>query len=39
VFTSDCLAEVFGLIADVLDDPRTGLPVVVPVSAPAPLLR
>jgi iron complex transport system ATP-binding protein len=34
VFTAERLAEVFGLAADVLDDPRTGLPVVVPVSAP-----
>jgi iron complex transport system ATP-binding protein len=34
VFTAERLAEVFGLTADVLDDPRTGLPVVVPVSAP-----
>ena len=33
---SDLLDDVFGLDADVLDDPRTGLPVVVPVSAPAP---
>ena len=32
VFTTDLLEEVFGLRADVLDDPRTGLPVVVPVS-------
>ncbi|MCW2758872.1 MAG: cobalamin/Fe(3+)-siderophore transporter ATP-binding protein [Nocardioidaceae bacterium] len=33
VFTPELLAEVFGLEADVLDDPRTGLPVVVPRSA------
>jgi iron complex transport system ATP-binding protein len=33
VFSVGLLAEVFGLVADVLDDPRTGLPVVVPVSA------
>jgi len=37
IFTSQLLADVFGLRADILDDPRTGLPVVVPVSAPAPL--
>jgi iron complex transport system ATP-binding protein len=38
VFTSDLLGDVFGLAADVLDDPRTGLPVVVPVcAAPAPV--
>jgi len=36
IFTSQLLADVFGLRADILDDPRTGLPVVVPVS-PAPL--
>ncbi|HRD63528.1 MAG TPA: ABC transporter ATP-binding protein, partial [Nocardioides sp.] len=36
VFTVDLLQEVFGLTADVLDDPRTGLPIVVPVSAPTP---
>jgi iron complex transport system ATP-binding protein len=33
VFTTELLADVFGLRADVLDDPRSGLPVVVPVSA------
>ncbi len=33
VFTTARLADVFGLDADVLNDPRTGLPVVVPVSA------
>jgi iron complex transport system ATP-binding protein len=32
VFTVELVDEVFGLRADVLDDPRTGLPVVVPVS-------
>ena len=32
VFTVAMLEEVFGLKADVLSDPRTGLPVVVPVS-------
>ena len=37
VFTADCLHEVFGLTADVLEDPRTGLPVVVPVSAALPV--
>ena len=30
VFTPDLLAETFGLDADVLEDPRTGLPIVVP---------
>jgi hypothetical protein len=39
VFTVDLLADVFDLRADVLDDPRTGLPVVVPVSAPVPAGR
>lgn len=33
VFTPGMLAEVFGLDADVLSDPRTGLPIVVPVTA------
>ena len=33
VFTEALLEDVFGLRADVLDDPRSGLPVVVPVSA------
>lgn len=37
VFTTQCLQEVFGLRADVLEDPRTGLPVVVPVSQTAPV--
>jgi iron complex transport system ATP-binding protein len=37
IFTSELLQEVFGLRADILHDPRTGLPVVVPVSAPARL--
>jgi iron complex transport system ATP-binding protein len=32
VLTSELLADVFGLRADVMADPRTGLPVVVPVS-------
>ncbi|WP_308188273.1 ABC transporter ATP-binding protein [Nocardioides sp. R-C-SC26] len=30
VFTEPLLAEVFGLDADVLPDPRTGLPIIVP---------
>ena len=35
VFTPELLAATFGLTADVLTDPRTGLPIVVPVcSAP-----
>ena len=33
VFTAPLLAEVFGLDADVLTDPRTGLPIVVPTSS------
>jgi len=33
VFTEALLEDVFGLRADVLDDPRSGLPVVVPISA------
>ena len=33
VFTAELLESVFGLRADVLEDPRTGLPVVVPVSS------
>jgi iron complex transport system ATP-binding protein len=33
VFTEALLEDVFGLRADVLDDPRSGLPVVVPLSA------
>ncbi|QIG43304.1 ABC transporter ATP-binding protein [Nocardioides anomalus] len=37
VFTADCLHEVFGLVADVLEDPRTGLPVVVPVAGALPV--
>lgn len=32
VFTPALLAETFGLAADVLPDPRTGLPIVVPTS-------
>jgi ABC-type cobalamin/Fe3+-siderophores transport system ATPase subunit len=38
VVTAELLQKVFGLRADVLDDPRTGLPVVVPVLAPAPVV-
>jgi iron complex transport system ATP-binding protein len=37
VFTPELLRETFGLSADVLTDPRTGLPIVVPVcSVPVP---
>ena len=32
VFTVELLADVFGLDAAVLPDPRTGLPIVVPTS-------
>ena len=32
VLTAPLLDEVFGLKADILEDPRTGLPVVVPIS-------
>jgi iron complex transport system ATP-binding protein len=35
VFTSANLLDVFGLDADVLTDPRTGLPIVVPTSSAA----
>lgn len=35
VFTSGMLSAVFGLDADVLPDPRTGLPIVVPCSSAA----
>jgi iron complex transport system ATP-binding protein len=35
VFTPEMLAEVFGLDADVLTDPGTGLPIVVPTSSAA----
>ena len=35
VFTSAMLAETFGLDADVLADPRTGLPIIVPTSSAA----
>ena len=33
IFTPTLLLDVFGLSADVLPDPRTGLPIVVPMSA------
>jgi iron complex transport system ATP-binding protein len=35
VFTPAMLAETFGLDADVLPDPRTGLPIIVPTSSAA----
>jgi iron complex transport system ATP-binding protein len=35
VFTAQMLSEVFGLEADILSDPRTGLPIVVPLSSSA----
>jgi len=35
VFTTAMLAETFGLDADVLRDPRTGLPIIVPTSSAA----
>jgi iron complex transport system ATP-binding protein len=35
VFTTAMLAETFGLDADVLPDPRTGLPIIVPTSSAA----
>ncbi|CAB4704007.1 MAG: ATP-binding cassette domain-containing protein [Actinobacteria bacterium] len=35
VFTPDMLSAVFGLDADVIPDPRTGLPIVVPTSSAA----
>ena len=37
VFTTVMLAETFGLEADVLADPRTGLPIIVPTSSAATL--
>ncbi|MCW2842897.1 MAG: hypothetical protein JWN22_813 [Nocardioides sp.] len=37
VLTTGLLADVFGLDADVLDDPRTGLPIVVPNSSATPV--
>ncbi|WP_205474295.1 ABC transporter ATP-binding protein [Nocardioides sp. SYSU D00038] len=36
VFTEELLSAVFGLDATVLPDPRTGLPIVVPVSCATP---
>ncbi|MBI2243287.1 MAG: ABC transporter ATP-binding protein [Nocardioides sp.] len=42
VFTPDLLHATFGLSADVLADPRTGLPVVVPICStpvPSPIQR
>ena len=35
VFTAQMLSDVFGLQAEILCDPRTGLPIVVPVSSSA----
>jgi iron complex transport system ATP-binding protein len=35
VFTTEMLSDVFGLEAEILPDPRTGLPIVVPVSSSA----
>ncbi|MDO9456619.1 ABC transporter ATP-binding protein [Nocardioides sp.] len=35
IFTAEMLASVFGLEADVIPDPRTGLPILVPVSCAA----
>ena len=39
VFTSAMLAETFGLEADVLSDPRTELPIIVPTSSAAQVER
>lgn len=39
IFTADTLREVFGLEADVIPDPRTGLPILVPVSCAANATR
>ena len=39
VFTADMLSAVFGLDADVLFDPKTGLPIVVPTSCAVPALE
>lgn len=36
VFTSELLADVFGLVADVIPDPRTGMPIIVPTAAAPP---
>ena len=35
VFTAEMLRDVFGLEAEILADPRTGLPIVVPLSSSA----
>ena len=35
VFTTQMLSDVFGLEAEILPDPRTGLPIVVPLSSSA----
>ena len=35
VFTAEMLSDVFGLEAEILSDPRTGLPIVVPMSSSA----
>jgi iron complex transport system ATP-binding protein len=35
VFTAEMLSDVFGLEAEILADPRTGLPIVVPLSSSA----
>lgn len=39
VFTPEMLSEVFGLSADVIPDPRTGLPIIVPTSWAGHLVR
>ena len=39
VFTVELLREVFGLEADVLSDPRTGLPIVVPIGQTSSVIR
>lgn len=38
VFTVDMLSSVFGLDTDILPDPRTGLPIVVPTSSASTLI-
>jgi iron complex transport system ATP-binding protein len=35
VFTAELLLDVFSLEAEILEDPRTGLPIVVPLSSSA----
>jgi iron complex transport system ATP-binding protein len=35
VFTTEMLSDVFGLEAEILADPRTGLPIVIPLSSSA----